>query len=82
MKTIVSQPIGGDGATASLTVDGGNLNAQISYPIAKLVSPINDVIDAAINKVEAAIPGDWDKAILEPIRIAAKAELVSLLGLV
>ncbi len=81
MKTIVSQPIGGDGAAASLLVDdSSNLVAQISYPIAKLVSPINDVIDAAINKVEAAIPGDWDKAVLEPIRIAAKAELVSLLG--
>ncbi len=80
MKTILSQPIGGDGANATLSVDGGNLVAGVSYPIAKLVTPINDVIDAAIDKVEAAIPGDWDKAVLEPIREAAKAELVALLG--
>jgi len=81
MKTIVSQPIGGDGAAASLVLDdNGNLVAGISYPIAKLLGPINDLIDKAINGTEAVIPGDWDKAVLEPIRIAAKAELVALLS--
>ncbi len=44
------------------------------------MAPANAVIDKAIDAVEGAIPGDWDKAVLEPIRIAAKAELAKLIG--
>jgi len=80
MKTIVEQVVGGDGAKAGLYVDGDQLTVKIGYPIAKLISPITDVLDAAIDKLEAAIPGDWDKALLEPIRAEAKAALVKVLS--
>ncbi len=80
MKSIVSMPIGGDGATASLDVDSGNLVAAVSFPIAKLLTPVNDLVDAATAKIEAAIPGDWDKAILDPIAAGLKAEIAALLS--
>lgn len=73
MKQIISatQPIGGDGAQASetLSLDGGNLVADIkvTYPVAKLLKPVTDGIEAAKAAIEKAIPGDWDKAILDPI---------------
>lgn len=80
MKTIVEKEFGGDGAKAALALDGGNLVAQVSYPIAKLAQPLNDIIDKAINGLEAVIPGDWDKALLEPARVSAKAEILKLLS--
>lgn len=86
MKTIVeaSQEIGGDGAKASesLVIEGGFLKAkvEISYPVAKALSPVTDLIDSLIGKVEAAIPGDWDKALLDPIAAEAKAALIKLLS--
>ncbi len=86
MKTIVeaSQEIGADGAkaTESLVIEGGFIKAkvQIAYPIAKAVSPITDLIDSVIGKIEAAIPGDWDKALLDPIKEEAKASLIKLLS--
>jgi len=80
MKVVYEAPVGGDGGKAGLYIEGDQVEMKVSYPLAKVLGPVNDVIDAAINKIEAAIPGDWDKAVLEPIRIAAKAELVSLLA--
>lgn len=80
MKTITEQEIGGDGATAGLYVDGGKLTVKIGYPIEKLISPITDVLDMAITKLEDTIPGDWDKALLEPIRAEAKAALIKVLS--
>ncbi len=79
-KVILQEKIGGDGATATLSVGDGQLKLGINYPLDKVLSPFNAVIDKAIDGVEGLIPGDWDKAILEPLRVAAKAELVALLG--
>lgn len=86
MKVIadIKKPIGGDGAEASgaLVLDGGMLKGQIevSYPLAKALDPVNKIIDSMIDKIEAAVPGDWDKALLEPIRVEAKAALLKLLS--
>lgn len=80
MKVIYEHEVGGDGGKAGAYIDGDQLAVKVSYPLAKVLMPVNDVIDSLINKIEAAIPGDWDKAVLEPIRVAAKAELVSLLA--
>lgn len=86
MKSIVdvTKQVGGDGAVAkaSLVIENGFLKAkaEIAYPIEKAVKPVTDVLDNAITKLEAAIPGDWDKALLEPIRVQAKAELIKLLS--
>lgn len=79
-KVIVEQAIGGDGGKASLEVDGEVLALKVSYPLSKILEPVNKVIDQAIDKVEGLIPGDWDKAVLEPVRVAAKAELLKLLA--
>jgi hypothetical protein len=82
MKTLVEQAIGGDGAKAGAYIDNGNLELRVAYPLAKVVEPVNKIIDTAIDKLEATIPGDWDKALLEPIRAEAKAALVALLSAV
>jgi len=81
-KIIVSQKVGGDGAVAVLAIDpdGGTINVELKYPVAKLVEPVNAVIDSAIDKIEGVIPGDWDKALLEPIRAAAHAEIAALIS--
>ncbi len=85
MKSIVSQNVGGDGATAALGLDSNDagvecLAIEIKYPLNKLTGPVHAIIDAAIDKMEVAIPGDWDKAVLEPIRVAAHGEIDSLLA--
>ena len=80
MKSLVKQDIGGDGASAELSLDGGKLVLAVQYPVAKLAEPITKLIDKAIDAAEGAIPGDWDKAVLEPIRAAAKAEVIKLLS--
>lgn len=80
MKSLVKQNIGGDGASAELSLDGGKLVLAVQYPVEKLAEPITKLIDKAIDAVEGAIPGDWDKAVLEPIRMAAKAEVIKLLS--
>jgi hypothetical protein len=79
-KTLISQPIGGDGAKAELKIESGNLVAEISYPLTKLLDPVNAIIDSAVSKIEALIPGQLDNALLEPIKAAAKAELAALLS--
>lgn len=38
----------------------------------------NALVDWLINLAEAEIPGDFDKALLEPVRIAAKLALSKL----
>ncbi len=86
MKELLNekQPIGDSGAEASerLVVEDGKLKASIelSYPLDKLAKPVTDIIDQSIDKLEAAIPGDWDKAILEPIREAAHKKVADLLS--
>lgn len=80
MKVIYEHGIGGDGAKAGAYIDGADLVAKVSFPLEKALAPINDVIDKAIDKIESTVPGDWDKALLEPIRAEAKAALVKLLS--
>lgn len=86
MKTILTakQPIGGDGAMASesLTLDGGNLVADIrvEYPVAKLLKPVTDEIDVARDALEKVIPGDWDKAVLDPIFEGLKKAIIAKLS--
>ncbi len=86
MKTIVSasQDIGADGAKASesLVLEGGMLKAkvEIAYPIAQALKPVTDLLDSAFTAVEDAIPGDWDKALLDPVKEKAKADLIALLS--
>lgn len=80
MKTIYEHSVGGDGAMAGAYVEGGNVVIKASFPLEKAVEPLNKVIDQAIDKLESVIPGDWDKALLEPIRAEAKAALLKLIS--
>lgn len=80
MKTIVQTKIGGDGAVADLKLEGGFLVAEVKYPVAALMKPVTDAIEAGFTKVEDVIPGDWDKAILEPIKAGIVAEVLALLS--
>lgn len=80
MKTIYETPIGGDGGKIGLYLDSGDLVQKASYPVAKALGPVNDLIDSATAKIEAAIPGDWDKAVLDPIAAGLKAEIAALLS--
>ncbi len=79
-KQIIEKPVGGDGGDVVLDIADGKLELKVTYPLLKVMEPVNKVIDAAIDKVELMVPGDWDRAILEPIRLAAKAELLALLS--
>jgi hypothetical protein len=79
MKTVFEQGFGGDGAKAGLYVtDDAMLEVAVKYPLAKILQPATDVVDATFTKIEEAIPGDWDKAILEPIKEELKAQLLKL----
>lgn len=63
-------------------VEDGMLKAKVEivYPIVKAIEPLMAPIDTAFQSVEDAIPGDWDKAILEPIKEGLKAELMKLVA--
>lgn len=86
MKEIVKfdKALGDSGAKASggLVVKDGSLTAQIevSYPVIKIVEPVTKVLDKAIDKLEALIPGDWDKALLENVKKEYKEELAKLIA--
>jgi hypothetical protein len=79
-----SQPIGGDGASVSevVKVEDGKLKAVISmeYPLSKVVQPIKDLLHSIRDKSEAAIPGDWDKAVLDPIFAGLDAQIDKILA--
>jgi ATP-dependent protease HslVU (ClpYQ) peptidase subunit len=86
MRKIVSfeQAIGGDGAKAQggLVIDQGfaKLQVEVLYPLDKALAPAMGVLDVLVAKIEAAIPGDWDKALLEPIKEEAKKKLLEMLS--
>ena len=79
MKELVSQEFG-EGGSAALGLEGGSAVLTVKYPVSQLATPITELIDSTIDQLEAAIPGDWDSAVLEPIRAAAKAEVIKLLS--
>lgn len=85
MKTIVSfeKEIGsGAKASGALAIEGDQLVAQakLAYPLAKVVEPATSAFDKAMDKVEALIPGDWDKGPIAKIKADFKAEFIKLLS--
>lgn len=80
MKAIYESAVGGDGAKAGAYVDGSDILLKVSYPIAKIIEPATKVADGLLDKLEALIPGDWDKAIIEKLKLEYKEELIKLLG--
>lgn len=86
MKDIVKfeQGIGGDGGKVEgrLVVEGSDLKAlvAVSYPIEKIIEPATKAVDSMLTKLEAAIPGDWDKPMIEHVKSEYKKELMKLLA--
>lgn len=62
-------------AVLSLEIVDGFVVEQIRYPIAKAAEPAHKFLDKVIDGAEDKIPGDWDKAFLEPARIAGHAAI-------
>ena len=85
MKELASieKDLGSDGkAKASLAVNGDQLQAQVSvtYPIAKIIEPATNAVDSLLEKLKAAIPGDWENPLIDGFKAEYKSELIKLLA--
>lgn len=86
MKTIISteKELGGDGAQvkAALGVEAANLKVEVAvtYPIEKVLEPATTALNDALDKLEKLIPGDWDKPLIEKVKVEFKEKLVALLA--
>ena len=79
MKKIYETALGGDGAKVGAYIEGADLTVKATYPLGKVLEPVNKVIDEIIDKVEAWIPGD-QKAIAEGMKADAHKRLIALLS--
>jgi hypothetical protein len=57
-------------ADVSLTIEDGFVVEQVRYPMGDAAPAAHAFLDKSIDGLEAKIPGDWDKVVLEPARIA------------
>lgn len=86
MKKLASfeKEVGADGGKVmgSMGVEGAELmlELQASYPIAKIIEPACKLVDEMLVKLETAIPGEWDKPLIEKLKEDYKAQLVKMLG--
>lgn len=80
MKSLYSVNIGGDGGKAELGVSGDQLSLAVSFPLAKIIQPATQVLDAQLDKLKALIPGSWDDAAIESFKAEYHAQLVKLLS--
>lgn len=83
MKDIVSHEtkLGSDGKLkAAFGADEKDLIVQLEarYPHALVIEPGLKALDSALDKLEKAIPGDWDKPIIEKIKAEAREEILEL----
>jgi hypothetical protein len=79
MKVIYEHAIGGDGAVIGLYIEGDKLVEKVSYPLAKVLTPVNSLIGIGVDKLEALIPGD-QKDLAEKLKAQANEQLVKLLS--
>lgn len=86
MKKIASfeKAIGSDGleVEASVGVETSNLKAvvAVSYPIESIIEPATKAADKLLDKLEKAIPGSWDKPLIDKLKVEYKEELLKLLS--
>lgn len=78
MKTIYEHTVGGDGALAGVYVDDQFIYETVKYPLAKALEAPDQFIDKSIDGLESKL--GWAKALLEPVRVSAKAALAKLIG--
>lgn len=80
MKDIVKHEtkLGSDGKLkAAFGADETDLIVQVEarYPHALLIEPGIKALESALDKLEKAIPGDWDKPLIEKIKAEAREEI-------
>lgn len=86
MKKLIgfNEEIGGDGLVVGgqVGVEASSLKLELSasFPIAKIIEPATAAVDSLIDKLKAAIPGNWDDVILDQAKQEYKEELVKLLS--
>lgn len=86
MKTVVEKKLvdkaDGLGVGVGLYVEEETLSLQVAveYPLAKVVEPVMKGIDKLLDKLEAVIPGDWDKPMIEKLKAEAREEIIELIG--
>jgi hypothetical protein len=78
-KVIAEKEIGDYGATAGLYFGEGELSVKLSYPIAKILEPIAQLADKAIDQLDKWIPGD-QKAIADKLKKEMREELAELMA--
>lgn len=75
--------LGDSGAKVSgkLGVEGVDLKAEVSvnFPVEKIIAPATKAVDGLLDKLEAAIPGSWDKPFIDKVKEEYREELLKLL---
>ena len=66
---------------AALGIEEENLTVEVkaSYPLQKVVEPATQAVDNLLTKLEKAIPGDWDKPIIDKFKEEYKKDLIKLI---
>lgn len=78
MKTIFETEVGGDGAKAGVYIQGKQFEAKIGIPVEKILEPAFKIIDSAIDKIEALVPGD-QTGLAARLKAEARIEALELL---
>lgn len=69
---------------AELAVDGPDLVANMTVsgrvPLQQIIEPATKAVDNLLTKLEKAIPGDWDKPLIEKFKDDYKKDLIAYLN--
>lgn len=79
----IEKEIGESGVkvAAKLGVEAEYLKAEVAvtFPVAKIIEPATKAVDGLLDKLETAIPGQWDKPYIEKLKAEYKEELIKLI---
>lgn len=80
MKVLIEKDFGGDGGKVGAYIEDSNLKVSVSYPLEKVISPATSALDGLLDKLKATIPGTWDDALIDKLKVEYKADLVKFLS--
>ena len=77
----VEQGMGDGKLKAALGIDQADLVVQVEarIPAVKVIEPATKAVDNLLDKLEKAIPGDWDKPMIDTFKAEYKQDLVKYL---
>ena len=77
----VEQGMGDGKLKVALGIDQGDIVAQVEarIPAVKVIEPATKAVDNLLDKLEKAIPGDWDKPMIDKFKSEYKQDLVKYL---